>query len=340
MAADAAPGDAALADGLAGWLAARRGLAHPVVGSLSRPSAGYSSETVFVDLTWTDRGAEHRDSLVVRMAPPAVGTFPHYDLVAQGQAQMAAAAAGVPVADPLVETDPRWLGAPFMVMPRVRGHIVGALAHRDPWLASLAPAERSRVYDHFLHTLAAIHRADHSAAAAVPRRGNPAELDYWEGYLAWSSGGHPVPVLAEALQWCRDHRPTDEPAPVLLWGDARFENMVLGDDFRPRAVLDWDMTSIGAPQHDLAWFTSLDLTVHHLFGERPAGVPDRDRTVGRFEELCGIEMVDLGWYETLAMVRSTAVMTRIGYLRRDAGEPLLLPIDDNPILDLLTGRLT
>ena len=39
------------------------------------------------------------------------------------------------------------------------------------------------------------------------------------------------------------------------------------------------------------------------------------------------------------MVRSTAVMTRIGYLRRDAGEPVLLPIEDNPILDLLASRL-
>ena len=336
----AAPGDAALAEGLAGWLAAHRGLAHPVVGNLSRPSAGYSSETVLADLTWTDGGVEGRDSLVVRMAPPAAGTFPHYDLVAQGQAQMAAAAVGVPVADPVVETDARWLGGPFMVMPRVEGHIVGELAHRDPWLAGLAPAERGRLYDHFLDTLAAIHRADPAAAAAVPRRGNDAELDYWERYLSWSSDGDPVPALAEALRWCRGHRPVTEPAPVLLWGDARFENMVLGDDLRPLAVLDWDMTSIGAPQHDLAWFTSLDLTVHHLFGERLAGVPDRDRTVGRFEDSSGAEMVDLEWYETLAMVRSTAVMTRIGYLRRAAGEPLILPIDDNPILDLLTGRLT
>ena len=69
--------------------------------------------------------------------PPVVGTFRHYDLVAQWQAQSAAAAVGVPVADPVVETDTRWLGAPFMVMPRVEGHIVGALAHRDPWLGEL-----------------------------------------------------------------------------------------------------------------------------------------------------------------------------------------------------------
>ena len=52
--------------------------------------------------------------------------------------------------------------------------------------------------------------------------------------------------------------------------------MVLGDDLLPRAVLDWDMTTIGAPEHDLAWFTSLDLTMHRLFGQRLAAFPDRD----------------------------------------------------------------
>ena len=91
------------------------------------------------------------------------------------------------------------------------------------------------------------------------------------------------------------------------------------------------MTSVGAPEHDLAWFTSLDLTMHALFGEAPRRVPrpGRDRSA-RFEELSGRPVRDLDWYETLAMVRSTAIMTRIGYLRRDAGEPLMLPIDDNP----------
>ena len=112
---------------------------------------------------------------------------------------------------------------------------------------------------------------------------------------------------------------TDEPPPVLLWGDARFENMVLGDDLGPRAVLDWDMTSVGAAEHDLAWFTSLDITMHQLFGRRIDGFPDRDGTVARFEELSGRPIRDLEWYETLAMVRSTAVMTRISFLRRDAG---------------------
>ena len=127
--------------------------------------------------------------------------------------------------------------------------------------------------------------------------------------------------------------------PVLLWGDVRFENMIFGDHLQPLAVLDWDMTSIGAPEHDLAWFTSLDLVIHHIFGERLSGFPDRAATVELFEQCSGRAVRDLEWYENLAITRSAAVMTRISYLRRDAGEPLMLPIDDNPILDLLEARL-
>ncbi|MGH9080567.1 MAG: phosphotransferase, partial [Acidimicrobiales bacterium] len=128
-------------------------------------------------------------------------------------------------------------------------------------------------------------------------------------------------------------------APALLWGDARFENMVFSDDLRPVAVLDWDMTTVGAPEHDLAWFTSLDLTIHQLFGTRIDGFPSRAETIARFEEGEGRPAQDLEWYETLAMVRSTAIMTRISHLQLEAGEPLLLPIHDNPLLDLLRDRI-
>ena len=330
--------DRTVADGLARWLADREGLDDPVLTGLSRPSAGYSSDTVLVDASWTKDGINHRRPLVIRMGPPGEGTFRHYDLVPQGQAQTAAAAAGVPVADPVVETDTRWIGAPFMVMRRVDGHIIGALAHRDRWLRHRQPAEQRRVFHNFISALSRIHRSDVGAAPDVPRRDNSAELDFWDDYLSWSSGGSPVPALVDAVSWCRRHQPVTEPSPALLWGDARFENAVIGDDLEVLAVLDWDMTSIGAPEHDLAWFTSLDLTMERIFGERLDAFPDRVGTIALFEECAGRPVQDLDWYETLAMVRSTAVMTRIGYLRRNAGEPLLMPIDDNPMLDLIKDR--
>lgn len=331
--------DAALTAGLARWLARRVPAGQPTVTGLRRPSAGYSSETVMVDVTWAVDGAAGPGSLVIRMAPAGPGTFAHYDLTAQWQAQTAAQAAGVPVADPVLELDPDWLGAPFMAMPRVEGHIVGAVAIRDRWLAGLDHARQQRVHANQLAAICAVHRADPAGLTEVPRRDNRAEVAFWQEYLDWSSDGSPVAALTEGIEWCRRHLPESEPEPALLWGDARLENMVFGDDLAPLAVLDWDMTSIGAPEHDLAWLTTLDDTADRLFGERLAGFPDRDGTVALFEQLTGRDVSDLGWYETLAMVRSTAVMTRIGYLRRDAGQQLLLPIDDNPILDLLRARL-
>ncbi len=333
-------GDAALSEGLGRCLAQRQGVAEVEIADLHRPTAGYSSETIFVDASWPDGAATQRTSLVIRMATPHVGIFPNYDLVAQGQAQAAVAAVGLPVADPVVVTDPQWVGAPFMVMTKVEGHTIGAIAHRDPWIRACSPPERTLIYDAMLSAMASVHRADPNLAPEVPRRDLSAELAYWDDYLSWSNHVRPVPALATALEWCQRHQPTDEPPATLLWGDTRFENVVFGDDFRPRAILDWDMTTVGAPEHDLAWFTSLDVTMHQIFGKRTEGFPDRPATIARFEELTGRPVRDLEWYETLAMVRSTAIMTRISVLRQDAGHPPMAPLEDNPILNLLLARLT
>ena len=88
--------------------------------------------------------------------------------------------------------------------------------------------------------------------------------------------------------------------------------MIFGDDLAPLAVLDWDMASIGAREHDVAWFTMLESTMRSLFGKHLAGFPDRDGTIAQYESLSGHTLQDFEWYEILALVRSTAIMTRIG----------------------------
>ncbi len=177
------------------------------------------------------------------------------------------------------------------------------------------------MYEAFVGAVATTHRADLRRARGVPERDNAAELDFWADYLAWSSGGEPVPALVDALDWCRAHRPPSESAPVLLWGDVRLGNVIFGDDLAPNAVLDWDMASIGAPEHDVAWLTSLETTTRTLLGRHLDGFPDRDGTIAQYESHRGLRLRDLPWYEVLAAVRSTAIMTRIGYLHRDAGLP-------------------
>jgi aminoglycoside phosphotransferase (APT) family kinase protein len=331
----------AVGDALARWIAQSTGAPNVRVLNAEHPSTGWSSETLLVDLAWSEPGDEHDHTheLVVRLPPPMVGTFRDYDLAQQTVAQTAAAAAGIAIASPELVTDLTWLGTPFVVMPRVRGNIIGEVAALDEWLISLTVSQRSKLHEAFVAVVATTHRADLGAATGVPARDNETELDFWADYLDWSSSGSPVPALVAALEWCRINQPTTESEPVLLWGDVRFGNVIFGDDLSPRAVLDWDMASIGAPEHDVAWFTMLESTTRLLLGQHLAGFPDRDGTIAQYESLSGRTLDNMEWYETLALVRSTAILSRIGYLHLSAGVPSPLPIDDNPLLDLLATRI-
>ena len=338
----AAPDDASFAARFGRWMTSQRGV-DVIVDEVEHPSVGYSSVTTMVRARWKeDDGRAQEARLVVRMAPTPAGTFADYDLSVQHAAQLAAAAAGVPIAAPLLtETDSSWLGAPFTVMPRVPGHIIGEAPPFDEWLSALGGAGQAELHDQFLRALVAIHGAktDQAIGSGVPVRDDAGELAYWDDYLQWSARGQPLPGLVDALHWCRAHAPQRVDAPsVLRWGDVRLGNLVFGDDLRPLAILDWDMAAIGAPEHDVAWFTMLDFVISTVVGRRVDGFPDRDGLIARYEELSGTSLAHLDWYETFALLRSTAILARIGYLMRDAGQAPLMPVEDSPLLDLLRER--
>ena len=241
--------------------------------SLKRPSLGYSGETNLVEADVETRNGRHRRDFVVRLPPGGPGSHPDFDLAVQAAAARAASAVGVPVAEPieLVE-DSSWLGAPFLTMAWVKGPIVGEIAGHDRWVRSLGEDGQRRLHEGFIDVLARIHGADvdRAEAAGVRRLGIGDELERWAYYLQWSAEGEPLPVLARALAHCRATAPTWESPAVLLWGDVRLGNVVMGDDLAPRAVLDWDMCSIGAREHDVAYMTSLDWTQHQLVGSKAA----------------------------------------------------------------------
>ena len=208
--------DDALAEGLARWLTHHRGLVDPEVGTLSRPSAGYSAETVFADVTWADEHGQHLDRLVLRLAPREAATFADYDLVPQWQAQMAAsrgrrpgarsgAARPTPAGSVRRSSScPGWTATSSVPWPT-----------SIPGCRGLAPSDRGRVFDGFLATLAAIHRAD---AAQGPRRTPPGQRG-----RAGLLGGVPrvvVPRLTRCRPWPRPSagagapsRPTNRPPP-------------------------------------------------------------------------------------------------------------------------------
>jgi len=146
-------------------------------------------------------------------------------------------------------------------------------------------------------------------------------------------------VLRNARAWCTENMPADDPPPALCWGDVRIPNVVFDDDFRARAVLDWEMASIGPPELDIGWYLVIHAMTTEVTGDLP-GFRSRDQVLHAYESQLGRALHDLEWYEAWAAFRAAAIMVRLARLLHDLGlVPDLRMQEHNPPIELLRNRL-
>jgi aminoglycoside phosphotransferase (APT) family kinase protein len=339
--------------GFTRWLGAwRPDSPPPRLAPIVQPPTGLSSETLFLEVDWSDGGTPSGDqpatqSLVARLPPNGDGLFPRYDFAAQGRVQEMVAGAGLPAVVPLaVELDESWVGAPFLLMPRVGGRVVRADKPflRTGWLAEAPAADQTRLHSGFLDLLAGIHRIDVTAGQAQFLPGGPAvntntclagEVDRWSRYLAWAGGDDVPDVFTRALEWCRARIPEPEPPASLLWGDVQLGNVLIADDMTIAAVLDFEMSSVGPAELDLAWFLVLHrMTVERCGCDLP-GFPDAGAIAASYEARLGRSLADLEWFEVFAALRSGAIMVRAARLLSGLGIDDSWLTQGNPTVTLL-----
>lgn len=295
------------------------------------PGSGFSGETLLVSATFGDGSAEE---LVIRVAPTTHTVFWKPDFEGQYEVMAALAAnTDVPMPEMLAfESDERWLGAPFMVMGRVRGE---APADRpaytqEGFVVDATPEQRARLYDTALESMIRVHRADWRALGLQrilrPEYGAPGidqQLGHTEEWWDAISDGTPNPVLEATWEWVRAHRPPTVPEDhlALAWGDARIGNQLF-DDFTSVAVLDWELVEIGDPISDLGWWIFLDRHHSEMYGiPRLEGFASYEDTIARWEARTGrhVDPDLLEFYLVFAGLRFGIVMVRLATLLADIG---------------------
>ena len=144
------------------------------------------------------------------------------------------------------------LGAPFYIMERITGIV---LRTRPPEGLELTPSLMERISGGFIDNLATIHGIDY-AAAGLGDLGRP------EGYVTRQVEGwtkryqnartDDIPEMDHLASWLLAHKPA-EAGGCLIHNDYKYDNLILDPDdpAQIKAVLDWEMATIGDPLMDL-----------------------------------------------------------------------------------------
>jgi aminoglycoside phosphotransferase (APT) family kinase protein len=204
------------------------------------------------------------------------------------------------------------IGTAFYVMEYVPGRVF-----RDPRLPGLAPGERAALYDQMNAILARLHQVDWQALGLTDfgRPGNyfARQIHRWtEQYRA--SETETIPSMERLITWLPEHIPEDDRT-TIVHGDFRLENVIVHPtEPRVRAVLDWELATLGHPLADLAYHClpyHLQAAVFEGFvGEDLAelGIPSEDAYVGAYCRRVGRSGIpDWSFCVAFAMFRLAAI---------------------------------
>jgi len=213
------------------------------------------------------------------------------------------------------------IGAVFFVMSYEDGPIFW-----DPALPELNLDERGTLYRDEIRVLAALHSLD-PTGIGLTDFGRPGsyferQIKRWTGQYR-ASETTSIGAMESLMLWLSQHTPDDDGQSALIHGDYRLDNLIMTyEKTSIQAVIDWELSTLGHPFADLAYFCMCLRMPNHeqirgLAGvDRPAlGIPEESEIVRQYCTLRGIEVIS-NWpfYLAFSFFRLAAICQ--GVLKR------------------------
>jgi aminoglycoside phosphotransferase (APT) family kinase protein len=261
--------------------------------------------------------------------PPVSHVLPTaHDMVREHTVLSAVGPAGIPVpATIALCTDDSVNERPFYVMSFINGHILRDAAHAE---AELPVEARGKVGTALATTLAHLHALDPDAIGLgeLARHDGYVErqLRRWRGQydLMQVDGIDQGNVVGEVGDRLAETVPTQQRVSV-VHGDYRLDNTVLGDDGSLRAILDWEICTLGDPLADIGllcdyWADPDDPQVA-LVGQAPTTAPgfeSREQVLKAYEAASGLDCSQIAYYRAFGYWKLACILQGV-YARYVAG---------------------
>jgi aminoglycoside phosphotransferase (APT) family kinase protein len=273
----------------------------------------------------TYRVTDGSSEWVVRRPPLGHVLATAHDMAREHRVISALRPTAVPVPRALLlSEDPEVLGAPFYLMDLVPG-----VPYRTAGqLAEIGPERTRRTVLGLVDTLVELHAVDPQGVGLAdfgrPEGFLERQLRRWGKQLA-ASRSRELPGIEE-LQSALGGALPASPAPAVVHGDYRLDNVLVGTDDRITAVLDWEMSTVGDP------LTDLGLLVMYSDLRQPAdspvattaqapGHPETAELIDRYAAGSGRDTGQVAWYTAFAYFKLAVILEGI-YYRHTLGQTL------------------
>ncbi|QUJ78280.1 phosphotransferase family protein [Sulfitobacter albidus] len=259
---------------------------------------------------------------VLRRKPPGVLLKSAHAVDREFRVQRALEGSDVPVSKMhLLCEDDSVIGSMFYIMDHVEGR-----NFNEPAMPGVSPADRTAIITEMNRVLAALHEVDIDAVGLADY--GP-EGNYFERQVGrWSkqyraSETDKIPAMDALMEALVAERPADDGQRTLVHGDYRIDNMIFdATGTGCRAVLDWELSTIGHPFADLAavimqWQMPAGSEGRGMGGlDRAAlGLPTDQEFVATYCARRGLKGIDhFGYYLGFNFFRMAAIIQ--GVLKR------------------------
>ncbi len=180
------------------------------------------------------------------------------------------------------------IGTAFYVMDMVEGRIFW-----DARLPGLSSDDRAAAFDSMNSTMARLHSCD-PQAIGLGDFGKPGgfverQVARWSKQYAGDVEAGRIAAMDRLVDWLGKHLPPDSGRSSVVHGDFRCDNMIF-DSRLPdvRAVLDWELSTLGDPAADFTYHLLMYRMPHQLFAGlggiaiEPLGIPPEDDYVAAY----------------------------------------------------------
>ncbi|MFF9781233.1 Predicted kinase, aminoglycoside phosphotransferase (APT) family [Streptomyces sp. SceaMP-e96] len=265
----------------------------------------------------TYRVTDGAASWVVRRPPLGHVLATAHDMQREHRVISALHETPVPVPEALLLcADESVIGAPFYVMELVEGTPYRTAGQ----LAPLGPERTRAVVLSLVDTLVELHAVE-PEAVGLGDFGRPdgfleRQLRRWGKQLT-ASKNRELPGIDELHEALGRALPAS-PAPAVVHGDYRLDNVLIGADDTLKAVLDWEMSTLGDPLTDLGLLAmySTDLNLPGSPVSTTSGAPGHPapaELIERYAARSGRDTSAIAWYTAFAWFKLAVILEGIHY---------------------------